>query len=1513
MTLFSAAQYFNHKYALILCLSLSLTGCGINGFGVLRNPLSGPPALVNSGSLNGGQTIFDGNPAELQTLYLSLPLGARLSQGEKSQLQLIALDKQGRRIDPSKLNLTWKSSRPDVLAVDKGALDVLFPLQNSVISVVDANTGIATDLLLQTTVNSYEGNPGALVSLQLVQKNLLSEPNGKVQFQLIAKDTTGRLIDPAKLKLVWESARPDAFQVAPDGTVTVLVSQGSGTVTVKEQNSGKETSGTVMVPAIGQPPVAVIPTTPGASAPGSSGQMPGPNPAPVPPNPPNPPSTSVPVSPTTPSEVGDPNDIVSLTLGPASVLINKDSQRALEVVALDSLGRRIDPSQLNLQWTSSVPGAFNVNNGTVTSTTPSGNAVITVSVPGKNLTASSYVSTASSGGGGGGGGGSTLPLANPPMGQTSPTTTTSFQVQLTPPQDSSPSSYTVVVNGHTFTVPAGSGPLIYDIPSSAGLQPDTSYPVSVIANYPQGAAPQLDLQGATLPDGGGGNAAPVHLLGGSHNFSGTQQGTTGKALVFSAATGNALQVADAATDVVTVTLTSATGVLTLSSTATVGGLSEAPTGSGTSTLILKGTPAAVNAALAGLAYSGSSGSLSISSVDNHGAGPTTHAVTLVMNTASAPVNGLNGQSDFNQNQPVTPVNTPITLNVSTAAAVTVSDANGDTLTVTLTPQQGRLTVNQVPSGVMVGARTHASQPLVLTGKPEGVNKALESLTYTPNVGYVGNADIAIVTSDGALSDQDTLRVVVTQPGVLWSKDLVFPTTAVGPIPQSSAAPLNQVEIAGFTGTTTVTLSVPAGSGVLTLPGAMGSGISNTVTLSGTQAQINAVLASLTYTPSGTAPAHVDLTVNATDGTLNQTKTLPITVNSPPVNSLTVSGSPVTSHTLTVTEALTFGQGSYPVLSVADSDSPSLTVTLSSSGGVLSGLSAGTSNNVTITANPGGGYTLVGSPADINSLLGAVVYTPSVPTGGSVTLSSNDGQNTAVSSTLNIPLTHTLAWTGPTTGPILRGSDTSGAISLQATPTLVPSGNLPVGGSYRVDFYVGTTKVGESTTAVSGVYRYDWTPTYATMPTGDLSARLVYVPPSPGTVSELVSTTGTTPEIKKITTASTTPVNGSIFNIGRDDVPLSSTVPEIPAGGSVAFVITPDADGPDNIAGNGDDIEGFTPTIEIPASVTAGAAIATFPTGTGSGFDGNDKADGKYTLQVIVKDSGGNTVHTSDSQTFDMVYFGYNLYGVVNAVGTATGTAVGDVYRISSNPGRTTGTYEKLTNNLPGVGNAIDKDPRNGNIIYANGNKLTVWDPRTGQVIRQWDVTGSGSPSQLGVSDTHPGLVYFPVGGGLREVNILDGSGNYRANGELVPKAYTVTGVSGLSGGDLAFEPGTGTMFMSVGNALYWATFDPLSATTIAFNTLTTINPYSATTGATGHTNPAGIGFDAKAHRVIVNPRIGNNENRLYSVNYTRSGAPGSYAYTFVNYDAFAIDHYGLLFGDLTSAHGHTLPSPPPIP
>ena len=59
-----------------------------------------------------------------------------------------------------------------------------------------------------------------------------------------------------------------------------------------------------------------------------------------------------------------------------------------------------------------------------------------------------------------------------------------------------------------------------------------------------------------------------------------------------------------------------------------------------------------------------------------------------------------------------------------------------------------------------GITGNDTNSLAISGTLAQVNAALDGLTYKPNSGFTGGDTITITTSDGTLSDTDTIGVMV---------------------------------------------------------------------------------------------------------------------------------------------------------------------------------------------------------------------------------------------------------------------------------------------------------------------------------------------------------------------------------------------------------------------------------------------------------------------------------------------------------------------------------------------------------------------------------------------------------------------------------------------------------------------------------------------------------------------------------------------------------------------------------
>lgn len=135
------------------------------------------------------------------------------------------------------------------------------------------------------------------------------------------------------------------------------------------------------------------------------------------------------------------------------------------------------------------------------------------------------------------------------------------------------------------------------------------------------------------------------------------------------------------------------------------------------------------------------------------------AVVLSINDVNeAPVN----TAPVNTVPTATTTNEDIAKTFSTANgnALSVADAEGGTLTVTLTATHGALSLASVV-GLTVIDGTGGDGTLSFSGSVTDINAALGvGLTFTPTLNYNGGAALQIQTSDGALSDTDTVAITV---------------------------------------------------------------------------------------------------------------------------------------------------------------------------------------------------------------------------------------------------------------------------------------------------------------------------------------------------------------------------------------------------------------------------------------------------------------------------------------------------------------------------------------------------------------------------------------------------------------------------------------------------------------------------------------------------------------------------------------------------------------------------------
>ncbi|MGV3525296.1 MAG: hypothetical protein ACO1RX_13780 [Candidatus Sericytochromatia bacterium] len=941
---------------------------------MLRNPMGGDAAIRQSGQSAAPVQRFLGNPLTLQQLYLRLDPEKALQQGDRLQLDVLAFDGQGRQIDPARLSLRWGSTQTQLVQVDaQGRLTAVGAGGLSVISVTDAASGRVATQPLWVVPQQFTGDPHQLVSLQLVMPHQTLPGNAsQAQYQVIARDRSGQLIDPARLQLNWNLPATQWFRVDANGRVTALSNQGASPLVVRDLHSGLSAWGSVQVAsgAPESPPPGVRPVSMPSAIPG----MPT---APV--------SSSPPVTPVQNSQPPatpeiETGQVRQLVLSPAFAFLDRGELLPLGVQLLSDDHQPLALRNASLVWSSSKPDLFHVDQqGVVTALESSGSATITVRDTRSGRSASMQVSATSAenpGGGGGSGGGSSVPLPAPPQVSTLPLSPSSFTVLLTPPAGPQPRSYQISVNGYSFTVDGAT--LRVDVPAQAGLQPESLYAVTVVALSTQGRfSAAVNSSGTTLPSSG----APLHLLNGSPTVNGLFFGDAGADLVFSPGSGRSLSVAAAQTQSLTTTLSPSGGSLRWA-VAPSNGVEMSGEGTAASPWVLSGTPEQVNAALGQLVFvpdPGFSGLalLSLATVDDQQRSDL-DAVQISINHAQAspPLHQLNGSPDLAGQPQDTAVNTPLQFLALYQRALSVSDVNGQVLTTTLIPHNGSVSVSALPMGVSSLGNGTASSPLLLTGNPYALSTALQSLRFLPDPDYLGTASLQIRSTDGALRDQDTLVIHVLTPGQTYAQQGTFPTearpVAAGGRLSWSQSGSNALGLRGFGPELPVTVTLSVGAGALSLSngGALsvsGSGSSSLV-LQGSETAINQALADGLHWDAPATAQSAQLQMQSSNGSFGDLDTLPLRVEVAPANRYAGSATfPSSAQDILGGASLVFSSANSNALSITETGG-SITVSLAAEHATLSLVNAGTEGMVSGAGTTASPLQLVGSASVINAVL-----------------------------------------------------------------------------------------------------------------------------------------------------------------------------------------------------------------------------------------------------------------------------------------------------------------------------------------------------------------------------------------------------------------------------------------------------------------------------------------------------------------------------------------------------------------
>ncbi len=292
----------------------------------------------------------------------------------------------------------------------------------------------------------------------------------------------------------------------------------------------------------------------------------------------------------------------------------------------------------------------------------------------------------------------------------------------------------------------------------------------------------------------------------------------------------------------------------------------------------------------------------------------------------------------------TPQGTAKQFSESGGNVVKVGDVDTPIVTATLLTTVG--TIELIPNASTFIVSNNTSRASV-TGSVANVNRALNGMFFRPPAGVDVTAVITLRTTDGYNIDTDSFNVTVGvgTPPAPSPQPPVNTVTSAKTTPYQTALNLASANISVYDSDTpslTTTLTMTGGIGTVSAAGgaSVSGNSTNLVTISGTQAQINAALATLVYTPSAGFTGAGQIQMATSDGVLVDIDTIAITVQAPvgaPVNTVPVQRSMSMNGTQTFSVA-----NGYPI-SVADPNSTSVQVNMSCLNGKLKAVVTGAAN------------------------------------------------------------------------------------------------------------------------------------------------------------------------------------------------------------------------------------------------------------------------------------------------------------------------------------------------------------------------------------------------------------------------------------------------------------------------------------------------------------------------------------------------------------------------------------------
>lgn len=600
------------------------------------------------------------------------------------------------------------------------------------------------------------------------------------------------------------------------------------------------------------------------------------------------------------------------------------------------------------------------------------------------------------------------------------------------------------------------------------------------------------------------------------------------------------------------------------------------------------------------------------------------------------------------------ISVPPPMKVATGATTTIegvsvadtfASSNPVTMVVTLSDQTGQLALTDPGGNRLPGSGTNT---ITVSGSLAQINADLATLSYV--AAGAGSDDITVNATDPrGLENSKSIAVMVNAAAPPPPNGPTITAPGTENVTVGSAASVTGVSITDAFAATNpgmMLLNLSASTGLLTMTDASGSPLpgsgTSSITVTGSLAQINADLATLSYTAADTAGSKDSITADIRDQQgIEAVRSIGINIAAPAPSGPMIAVP--AAKDLPAGSAATIGGVSVTDAFAASNPGPML-VNLSANTGSLTVKGA---NGVAIPGSGTSAIQLVGSLAEINTDLATLSYTAGATTGNdNITVDVWDQQG--LESTRGIPVTIGAAVPPPPTPPV---------ISMPTTE------NVTTGSTTTVTGISITNSFAESS---PGAMLLNLSSSSGTLTMTDASGNML-----PGSGTNAITVTGSLAQInadltRLSFTAGSAAGNANITADAFDQLGLESTkslsvtvqAPSTPTGSTTQLITIPDDQTSATITVSNATINatGGDHTFFLDATGDVLTATGGTETVTASGGDnrittGNGNDTVKITDTGNSVDAGGGTNEIDDSGSGNTIVLPQGGAGFDNIFGS----------------------------------------------------------------------------------------------------------------------------------------------------------------------------------------------------------------------------------------------------------------------